>query len=255
MLVPMLSPPPGGRARARFRTIFLSDVHLGSPRAQAELLLDFLAHHQAEYLFLVGDIADDSESRPPSAWPAAHRAVLEALLGMARAGTRVCYTPGNHDPRSERVWGESIELEVVREHLHTTADGRRLWVVHGDAFDEDAQRRRWAADLGDGLARLLEHACAALEHVFLARRGRLGRLLREQCKHWLGYVARFERSAVRAARARAVDGVVCGHVHVPASRTIDGLYYGNGGDWVGSASALVEHADGRMELLSWSHAA
>jgi UDP-2,3-diacylglucosamine pyrophosphatase LpxH len=251
----MVSSPPGGRRRARFRSIFLSDVHLGSPRAQAELLLDFLAKHQAEYLFLVGDIADDADEFPLAAWPEAHRAVLEALRHMAREGTRVHYMTGNHDPRFLDLWGPAVALEVARELEHTTADGRRLWIVHGDGFDEVVHRRRWLSRIGDALARGLEHSCEALERLFLARRGRLGRALRERCKGWLGYTARFERSALVAARSRAVDGIVCGHVHSAASRTIDGLYYGNGGDWVGSATALVEHVDGRMELLSWDPAA
>lgn len=251
----MLSSSPGGRVRARFRSIFLSDVHLGSPRAQAELLLDFLAHHQAEFLFLVGDIADDADALPLARWPQAHRAVLEALRGMARTGTRVSYMTGNHDPRFLDLWGEGPALEVAQELEHTTADGRRLWIVHGDGFDAVVHRRRWLSSVGDGLARGLEHGCGLLERLFLARRGRLGRALRERCKDWLGYTARFERSALVAARARAVDGIVCGHVHSAASRTIDGLYYGNGGDWVGSGTALVEHADGRMELVAWEHAA
>ena len=251
----MVPSPLGGRARARFRSIFLSDVHLGSPRAQAELLLDFLAHHQAEFLFLVGDIADDSDERPLDAWPETHRAVLEAMRRMAGEGTRVHYMTGNHDPRFGKLWGVAVALEIARELEHTTADGRRLWVVHGDGFDEVVHKRRWLSRIGDGLARGLEHACEALERLCLARPGRLGRALRERCKDWLGYTARFERSALVAARARAVDGIVCGHVHSAASRTIDGLYYGNGGDWVGSATALVEHLDGRMELLCWEQVA
>jgi UDP-2,3-diacylglucosamine pyrophosphatase LpxH len=251
----MVSSSPRGRARARFRSIFLSDVHLGSPRAQAELLLDFLAHHHAEYLFLVGDIADDADARPLAAWPETHRAVLEALRGMSREGTRVHYMTGNHDPRFVELWGAATALEVARDLEHTTADGRRLWIVHGDGFDEVVHRRRWLSRIGDALARGLEHACEGLERLFLARRGQLGRRMRERCKRWLGYTERFERSAVYAARERAVDGIICGHVHCAASRTIDGVYYGNGGDWVGSATALVEHVDGRMELLCWEPAA
>jgi UDP-2,3-diacylglucosamine pyrophosphatase LpxH len=230
-------------------------VHLGSPRAQAELLLDFLAHHEAQYLYLVGDIADDAEALPLASWPATHRAVLEALRAMARAGTRVHYMTGNHDPRFRELWGESAALAVAHELEHVTADGRRLWIVHGDGFDAVVHRRKWLSRLGDALARGLERACAALEWLFRARVGALGPSLRERLKGWLGYTARFERTAIGAARARAVDGVICGHVHSAASRTIDGLYYGNGGDWVGSATALVEHADGRIELVAWERAA
>jgi UDP-2,3-diacylglucosamine pyrophosphatase LpxH len=251
----MAPPPPGGRPRARFRSIFLSDVHLGSPRAQAELLLDFLAHHEAEYLYLVGDIADDAELFPPHTWPEPHHAVLDALRRFAHEGTRVHYMTGNHDPRFLELWGTSVSLAVSSELEHVTADGRRLLIVHGDHFDEVVHRRRWLSRIGDAFARALEHAGHMLERLVRARRGHLGRKLKEHGKGWLGYTARFERSAVRAARARAVDGIVCGHVHTAASRTIDGLYYGNGGDWVGSATALVEHGDGRMELVRWNPAA
>lgn len=260
MLEPMVSASPGGRARARLRSIFLSDVHLGSPRAQTELLLDFLAHHQAEFLYLVGDIADDTEARPLALWPEPHMAVLEALRSMARLATHVHYMPGNHDPSFVELWGASVALHVAREREHVTADGRRLLVTHGDVFDQIVLRRRWLSRTGELLARALERAGLTLE--FLARnlRGsarspRLGLAMKERAKSWLGYTARFERSALGAARARAVDGIICGHVHSAASRTTEGLYYGNGGDWVGSATALVEHDDGRMELVVWKRAA
>lgn len=251
----MFSSSPGGRQRSRFRSIFLSDVHLGSPRAQAELLLDFLAHHQAEFLYLVGDIADDSELSPVTSWPPSHRAVLAALRRMASEGTRVHYMTGNHDPRFLELWGSLEALSVASEHEHVTADGRRLLVVHGDGFDAVVSRQRWLSAVGDLLTRGLEHSCRALELLARAPRGRLGLTLREQLKDWLGYTASFERSALIAARARALDGIVCGHIHSAASRIVDGIYYGNGGDWVGSATALVEHGDGRMELVRWRRVA
>ena len=230
-------------------------MHLGSRRAQAELLLDFLRHHRAEFLYLVGDIADDARAQPFPPWPDAHRAVLEALRTMARAGTRVHHVTGNHDPSFGELWGGEAELAIAGEFEHATADGRRLWVLHGERFDGVVQRRRWLGALGDALARALERTCEALEILTRAQVTRLGLVLRQRCKAWLGYTARFERSALSAVRSRSVDGVICGHAHAPASRTIDGLYYGNGGDWVGSATALVEHDDGRIELLAWRSAA
>ena len=242
------------RTRARFRSIFLSDVHLGSRRAQAELLLDFLEHHQAEHLYLVGDIVDDADELPLEGWPRAHRAVLDTLRRMASAGTQVHCMAGNHDPCCAEV-ASALTLAIAHELEHTTADGRRIWVVHGDRFDGIVRERRWLACVGDALARGLERTCAMLERLSRRHPGRLGTRLRQGWKRWLGYTARFERNALVAARARAVDGIICGHVHAAASRTIDGLYYGNGGDWVGSATALVEHADGRLELVAWEPAA
>ena len=243
-------------APARYRSIFLSDVHLGSPRAQAELLLDFLARTQAEYLYLVGDIVDDGRQPRHEHWPEAHRAVLDVVRRKAGEGTRVDCLPSNHDGCAEAVWGAAArELVVASELEHRTADGRRLWVVHGDAFDAAVLGRRWLSRLGDAGARALEHVGRACERVGRGRNGTLGLRLKELGKRWLGYTRRFERTALRAARARRVDGVICGHVHSGASRTVEGLYYGNGGDWVGSASALVEHADGRFRLLRWARAA
>ncbi len=245
----MVSASPWDRPSARFRSIFISDVHLGSPRSRAELLLDFLERSRAEFLYLVGDIIDDAQLPSGERWPPAHMEVLHAMRRKAQEGTRVLYLPGNHDVRFLEAWGEARDDLVVSSELeHTTADGRRLLVVHGDGFDAVVRRMRWLSRLGDALTRALERVCGWLE-----RRGRrrLGVALKERLKRVLGYTGRFERSALRAARTRAVDGIICGHVHSPASRTIDGVYYGNGGDWVSSCTALVEHADGRFELLSW----
>jgi len=245
----MRSSFPGG---VRFRSVFLSDVHLGSPRSQAELLLDFLAHVQAEYLYLVGDIVDDGRAPGHERWPPAHRAVLDAVVRKAREGTRVHYVPGNHDGGAVRAWGwREEELVISSEMEHRTADGRRILVVHGDGFDEVVHRRRWLGRVGDALARAIEAVGARLGALAGRRDARLGVTLKERCKRWLGYTARFERLALDAARGRRLDGIICGHVHTAASRTIGGLYYGNGGDWVGSGTALVEHDDGRLELLTW----
>lgn len=244
--------PSALRHTARFRSIFVSDVHLGSSRSQAELLLDFLASTQAEFLYLVGDIVDDGRRPRREGWPPAHREVLEAVRRKAAAGTCVRYLPGNHDGREIEAWGWCPrELEVLDDHLHLTADGRRLWVVHGDRFDDVHARRRLRGRVGDGIARGVERLFAGLGVVLGGRFTRLGQHFKQVGKHALGYTRRFERSAVSAARDRRVDGVICGHVHAPASRFVDGLYYGNGGDWVGSATALVEHEDGRLELLTW----
>jgi UDP-2,3-diacylglucosamine pyrophosphatase LpxH len=243
------SSPAEGRDPIRFRSVFISDVHLGSSRVQAERLLDFLERCQSEFLYLVGDIVDGAPGT--SAWPSSHLAVLGAMRRMAARGTRVHYLPGNHDGGFEEVWGSEAKLLVAAEIEHTTADGRRLLVLHGDGFDA-VVRRRWLSGVFDGIARALERAGSAIERIFRRQRRALGVSWKQACKRALGYTGRFERSAVRWARRRRLDGVICGHVHAAASRTIDGLYYGNGGDWVSSCTALVEHDDGRIELVTWN---
>jgi UDP-2,3-diacylglucosamine pyrophosphatase LpxH len=240
--------PPEGRARCR--SIFLSDVHLGSPRAQAELLLDFLEHHQAEFLYLVGDIADEVEERAVERWPPSHRAVLEQLRRMAREGTRVHYMPGNHDPRFAELWGTHVSLSIAPELEHTTADGRRLLVIHGDGFDVERGERRWLGRIGDALARGLEHACGALELLLQRRRSRLAPYLKERSKRWLGYTGRFERLALIAARARAVDG---------SSAARHGRLAHDRRSLLRQRRRLVRKraawsGDGRMELVRWSRA-
>ena len=237
-----------GRDLIRFRSVFISDVHLGSSRAQAERLLDFLERCQSEFLYLVGDIVERSVGT--ASWPSSHLAVLGAMRRKAAQGTRVHYLPGNHDGGFEEAWGGESELFVASEIEHTTADGRRLLVLHGDGFDS-VVRRRWLSGVFDGIARALERAGSALERILRRQRRVLGVSWKQACKRALGYTGRFERSAVRWARRRSLDGVICGHVHAAASRTIDGMYYGNGGDWVSSCTALVEHADGRLELVTW----
>jgi UDP-2,3-diacylglucosamine pyrophosphatase LpxH len=178
--------------------------------------------------------------------------VLEHVRRRAGQGTRVHYLPGNHDGRAVEAWGwRADELLVSDDHLHLTADGKRLWVVHGDGFDAVMSRQRWVGRVGDGLARAVERLFAGLGTVLGRRFAGLGMRVKQAGKRCLGYTARFERSALTAARDRRVDGVICGHVHAGASRIVDGLYYGNGGDWVGSATALVEHVDGRLELVAW----
>jgi UDP-2,3-diacylglucosamine pyrophosphatase LpxH len=174
---------------------------------------------------------------------------------MAREGTRVHYVPGNHDPRFADLWDARLTLAIATELEHTTADGRRLLVTHGDGFDAELRQRRWLGRIGDALARMLERVCGVLERACMRRRSRLAPFLKERCKRLLGYTTRFERTALIAARARAVDGIICGHVHTAASRTVDGLYYGNNGDWVGSGTALVERDDGSIELVCWERAA
>ncbi|HSI49382.1 MAG TPA: UDP-2,3-diacylglucosamine diphosphatase [Ideonella sp.] len=243
----------GPAPRHRFRTVWISDVHLGTPGCQAQALLDFLRVTECETLFLVGDIVDGWQLRRSWYWPQAHNDVVQKLLRMARKGTRVIYVPGNHDEFARKYLGHSFGgVEVVEDWIHETADGRKLWITHGDLFDGVIQCAKWLAYLGDSayeftlkLNRYLNHCRARLGLPYWS----LSKYLKQKVKRAVSYVADFEGALAREARKRGVHGVVCGHIHHAELRDIDGILYANDGDWVESLSALVEHFDGTLALV------
>ncbi len=239
----------------RVRTIFLSDLHLGTRGCKAEFLLDFLRSTRCERLYLVGDILDGWRLRSSPFWNHAQSEVVQLLLKKARRGTRVLYLPGNHDEALRDYVGLDFGgISVRTECVHETADGRRLLVLHGDQFDGVVQCHRWLALVGDRAYTFT----LALNHWFNIARRRLGRpywslsaFLKHKVKNAVDFIFRFEGSVAEAARERGLDGVVCGHIHKAELRTIEGVLYANCGDWVESCTALVEHADGRLEVLDW----
>jgi UDP-2,3-diacylglucosamine pyrophosphatase LpxH len=243
----------------RYRTAFISDIHLGTRGCKAEFLLDFLREIEVEQLYLVGDIIDCWRLRRSWYWPQTHNDVVQKLLRKARKGTRVVYIPGNHDePLRDYTDMQFGGVVVVAEAIHTTADGRRLLVLHGDEFDGIVKYARWLALLGDWAYRTMLH----LNHWFnLARRTfgypywSLSAWLKQRVKDAVKYIDDYERAVAEEARRRGVDGVVCGHIHKAEIRRIGGLLYCNDGDWVESCTALVEHADGRLEILRWTERA
>lgn len=242
--------------RRRVRSVWISDVHLGTPGCQAAALLDFLKRVDSSHLYLVGDIVDGWQLRRSWYWPQAHNDVVQKLLRKVRKGTRVVFVPGNHDEFARKYVGHHFGgIEVLEDCIHTTADGRRLWVTHGDHFDGVIQCARWLAHLGD---RAYELALKLNRH-FNSLRARLGlpywsvsKYLKLKVKRAVSFIGDFERAVVREAQRRGVHGVVCGHIHHAELRCIDGIVYANDGDWVESLTALVEHLDGRLELLDWS---
>ena len=245
--------------RQRFRSIFISDLHMGTPGFQAQALLDFLRAHPSDNLYLVGDIVDGWQLRRKWFWPQAHNDVVQKLLRRARKGCRVIYVPGNHDEFARGFIGHRFGgIEVVEEAIHVTADGRRLWVIHGDYFDAVVQCAKWLAYVGDNLYEFTLRLNRHLNRV-RARFGlpywSLSSYLKHKVKSALNYVTDFEVAVAREARRRGHDGVVCGHIHRAEIRDIDGVLYCNDGDWVESRTALVEHDDGRLELLHWTGSA
>ena len=241
-----------------YRTIWISDTHLGTPGAQAKSLLHFLKYTRCETLYLVGDIVDGWQLKKRFYWPQEHNDVIQKLLRKARHGTRVVYIPGNHDEAARHYIGFNFgEVAIKDDEVHETADGKRLWVVHGDLFDNVIQHARWLAYLGDRayvlllkLNRLVNGIRTALNMPYWS----LSQYLKHRVKSAVSFISAFERAMITEARRRNCDGVVCGHIHKPEMREVDGLLYANDGDWVESLSALVEHHDGRLELIDWQNA-
>jgi UDP-2,3-diacylglucosamine pyrophosphatase LpxH len=252
------SEPLDPEATLRVRTVWISDLHLGTAGCQATALLDFLREVECETLYLVGDIVDGWQLKRSWYWPQSHNDVVQKILRKARKGTRVVFVPGNHDEFARRYIGHSFGgVEVVDDCIHLTADGRRLWVTHGDLFDGVVQCARWLAHLGDAAYEFTLRA----NRWFNVARARMGlpywslsRYLKFKVKRAVSYVGDFEAAVAREARRRGAHGVVCGHIHHAEIRTIDGVLYCNDGDWVESLTALVEQHDGRLELLDYSGA-
>lgn len=240
----------------KVRTVWISDIHLGTPGCQAQALLEFLKDVECDTLYLVGDIIDGWQLRRTWYWPQAHNDVVQKILRKARKGTRVVFVPGNHDEFARRYRDHNFGgVDVVEDCIHTTADGKRLWITHGDLFDGVIQCARWLALLGDVAYEFMLRVNRNLNHC----RARLGlpywslsKYLKLKVKRAVSYVSDFEGAVAKEARKRGVDGVVCGHIHHAEMRMIDGILYCNDGDWVESLTALVEHPDGRLEIIDRS---
>jgi UDP-2,3-diacylglucosamine pyrophosphatase LpxH len=239
----------------QYRSIWISDVHLGTRGCKADFLLDFLKHTESEYLYLVGDIIDGWRLRRSWYWPQAHNDVVQKILRKARKGTDVVFVPGNHDEFARGYTEHSFgDIKVEAQAIHTTADGKRLLVLHGDAFDGVVKYAKWLAHLGDWAYTLALSA----NHWFNLIRRRLGysywslsAYLKHKVKNAVQFIDDYEQTIVEEARRQGVDGVVCGHIHHAELRLVDGILYANDGDWVESCTALVEHMDGRLEIVHW----
>lgn len=243
-------------AKPRYRTIWISDFHLGTKDSQADMLLDFLKHTESETLYLVGDIIDGWQLKKSWHWKQSHNDVVQKLLRKARKGTEVIYIPGNHDEAARDYVGMDFgEVAIRMEAEHTTADGKRLLIIHGDEFDGVMQYAKWLAHVGD---RLYIFALALNRHLNKIRRwlGKpywsLSQFLKYKVKNAVSFITQFETILADAAKRRGFDGVVCGHIHQAEIKHYDEILYGNCGDWVESLTALVEHHDGRLEILYWA---
>ncbi|MCS0504157.1 UDP-2,3-diacylglucosamine diphosphatase [Ancylobacter mangrovi] len=250
---PELSDAPDAR---RFRSLFLSDVHLGTKGCQADLLLDFLKFHDADTIYLVGDIVDGWRLRAGWYWPQSHNDVVQKLLRKGRKGARIVYLPGNHDEFLRDYYGSHFGgIEVVETAIHDAADGRRYLVIHGDVFDVVVRHAKWLAFLGDGA---YTFALGVNTYLNWVRRKlgfpywSLSQWAKLKVKNAVNFIGRFEEAVANEARRHKVDGVICGHIHHATMHDNFGVEYVNCGDWVESCTAIVEHEDGRFELIDWA---
>ena len=242
--------------KRRYRTVFLSDIHLGTRGCRADFLLDFLRRTECERLYLVGDVVDGWRLRKSWYWTEEFDDVVRHILGMARRGVEVIYIPGNHDEMFRDWLGlEVAGVRLQQEAVHETADGRRLLVIHGDEFDGVIRYAKFIAYLGDWAY----DWALVINRLFNVGRRRFGypywslsQWLKRQVKGAVKAIDRFELALATEAKRRGLDGVVCGHIHHAEMRTVQGVLYINDGDWVESCTALVEHADGRLELVDWA---
>ena len=251
-----IASPEGEGQRQRYRTIWISDIHLGTRGCNAKMLVDFLDSVDSDTMYLVGDIIDGWRLKRRFYWPAAHSDIVWRVMKRAKRGTRVIYIPGNHDEMFRQFTGLNFGgVEIRRKAIHETADGRKLLVLHGDEFDTIMLAHRWLAFVGDAAYSLL----MCLNVVVNAVRQRMGlpywslsKIAKHKVKNAVEFISRFEEVVAHEAGTRGVDGVVCGHIHNAEMREIGGIQYYNDGDWVEGCTALVEHFDGRMEILHWA---
>ena len=238
-----------------YRTLFVSDLHLGTRASQADAFLEFLKTHDADTIFLVGDIVDLWRVKRGPVWLQSHNDVLQKLLRKVRKGTRIIFIPGNHDEGLREFCGTQFGgIRIERNAIHETADGRRLLIMHGDEFDVVVRYAKWLAFVGDRSYEL----ALAMNHPLNWVRKHLGfgywslsAYLKYRVKSAVNFIGEFEHALAAEARRRGVDGIVCGHIHHAADRIIDDVRYLNCGDWVESCTAIAEDHNGTLRVLRW----
>jgi UDP-2,3-diacylglucosamine pyrophosphatase LpxH len=240
----------------KVRTLFLSDVHLGTKGCQADLLLDFLKHVEAETIYLVGDIIDGWRLKAAWYWPQAHNDVVQKLLRKVRKGTRMIYIPGNHDEFLRDYVGHTFGgVEILEEAIFETADGKRMLILHGDKFDVVVRNVKWLAHLGDWAYDIAIGMNVTIgwfrRHMGLPYWS-FSAWSKQKVKRAVNFIGAFETAVVNDAKKSDVHGVICGHIHAPAMRHMGDCLYVNTGDWVDSCTALVEDDTGALEIIRWT---
>lgn len=242
-----------------FRTIWLSDVHLGSRACRVKLLLDFLRNNHCDQLYLVGDIIDIESLKRSFFWPASHTEVLQLILQKSQQGTRVVYIPGNHDDELRSFLGASFgNIELMQNAIHTTRSGLKLLVMHGDEFDSVMKCGAFRTAIGGMACRMLlrlNRLVHWIHDLFGLPYWSLAQHVKMRVEKAVRYVDTFRLACVSAAKEAGVDGVICGHIHRADLRECEGILYCNDGDWVESCTAIAENQRGDLSLVRWSQSA
>ena len=240
----------------RVRALFLSDVHLGMKPIRSAQLADFLRAHDAETIYLVGDILDGWRLAKQWHWPAQYNEVIQIMLDKATAGTRIVYLPGNHDEFLREYLGTYFgEIELVDRTIHTSATGKTYLVIHGDQFDVVVMNAKWLAHVGDvayTIALAVNFWFNWARRLWGGQYWSLSKWAKLRVKQAVNFIGAYETILVSEAAKAGVDGVVCGHIHHAALETMNGIRYVNTGDWVESCTAIVEEEDGTLRLIDWS---
>ena len=249
------APTDDSSAGVSVRTLFISDVHLGTKSAQADRLLALLRCCEADTIYLVGDIVDGWALQSSWYWPQSHNDVVQKFLRQVRKGTRIIYIPGNHDEFLRGYYGTHFGgIEVVEQAIHVAADGRKYLVAHGDHFDLVVTQARWLALLGDkayDLALTLNRLLNDIRRWLGLGYWSLSQWAKLKVKNAVSYIGEYERALAADAKKHDAQGIICGHIHHAAIHDDFGIRYVNCGDWVESCTAIAEHQDGRLEIIQW----
>ena len=252
-------PTPHSKDRSHHRSIWISDVHLGTSGAKADLLCDFLKHNSCDTLYLVGDIIDGWRMKSRAYWPQEHVNVVRRLLTRSKRGTKIVYITGNHDEFLRRYSGMSFgNIHLVDEYIHHSPNGKKFWVVHGDAFDAVVFNKKWLVVIGDLAYDTLLKVNPWLNRARSAlglRQWSLSSYLKNRVRNAFSIISNYETTLTEESKKRELDGVICGHIHHADVKEINGLQYANCGDWVESCSALVEDEQGNLKIIKWAKTA
>ena len=242
----------------KYRTIFISDVHLGTKHCKADYLCEFLKYNNCERLYLIGDIIDGWKLHKRIYWPQSHSNVIRRVLTKAKRKTRIYYIIGNHD-EVLRKWISNYQLKfgkirIRNEYVHEGADGKQYLITHGDQFDGVTRLAPWIAWTGDHAYHVVLNINTWYNRIrkwMGLKYWSMSKFLKHNVKKAVDFVFEFEKNLAKYCKAKGYDGVICGHIHTPEIKKINGITYMNDGDWVESCTALVEHHDGRFELVYW----